>query len=132
MILYAYRVIIGLLEFEWFEAYEDRGTNDEEIYIKLRSRYNNKAPPKVRRKRHSSFFYKGPQLYNLLPVELRKHEGINNPDQTHVDSFKEKLDKYLVNIPDEPTVGGSPRRATTNSLICQIPLFRRKQQQLQK
>ena len=119
MIMYAYRVIIGLLDFNWFEAFEDRG------YIKLRSRYERRAPHSVRRCRHSSFFYKGPQLYNLLPNELRKFEEIPDPQKTHVDAFKEKLDKFLTKIPDIPTVGGSPRTATTNSLICQIPLYNR-------
>ena len=37
IILYAYRVIIGLIQFPWFEAFEERG-------IKLRSKYNSKAP----------------------------------------------------------------------------------------
>ena len=126
MILYAYRVIIGLLKFQWFEAYEDH----EDSGIKLRAKYKRRAPQKVRRCRHSSFFYKGPQLYNLLPVELRQFEEIDVPDQGHVDDFKGKLDKFLEKIPDEPTVAGRPPRvATTNSLICQIPLFRRQQRQ---
>ena len=120
MILYAYRVIIGLIQFQWFEAYLERG-------IKLRSKYNKKAPQKIRRVRHSSFFYKGPQLYNLLPEELRQFEEINEPCQDHVDKFKEKLDKFLEKIPDEPTVAEPKhkRAATTNSLICQIPLYRK-------
>ena len=119
MILYAYRVVIGLMAFNWFEAFEDRGS------IKLRSRYNNRAPVRVRRSRHSSFFYKGPQLYNLLPSELQQFEEIDSPHKSHVDAFKVELDKYLMKIPDVPTVGGSPRTAATNSLICQIPLYRR-------
>ena len=121
MILYAYRVVIGMLKFQWFEAFEDF----ENGGIKLKSKYNNRAPVRVKRCRHSSFFYKGPQLYNLLPVELRLFEEIVEPDQSHVNAFKEKLDKFLEQIPDEPATDG--RAATTNSLICQIPLFRRQQ-----
>ena len=120
MILYAYRVIIGLLKFPWFEVYEERG-------IQIQRRYNRRAAAKVRRSRHSSLFYKGAQLYNLLPIELRQFEEIDSPDQGHVNAYKDKLDKYLEQIPDIPSVGGSPRVATTNSLICQIPVFRRKQ-----
>ena len=121
MILYAYRVIIGLIQFQWFEAYEDH----EDQGIKLRPKYNKKAPQYIRRARHSSFFYKGPQLYNLMPAELRQFEEIVEPDQSHVDEFKKKLDKYLEMIPDEPTVPDRHRAAATNSLICQIPMFRK-------
>ena len=75
--------------------------------------------------RHSSFFYKGAQLYNLLPVELRQLEEIEEAHQGHVNSFKGKLDKFVEMIPDEPNVGGGQRAAATNSLICQVPVFRR-------
>ena len=119
MVLYMYRYIIGLLPFPWFQTYEERG-------IKVRSKYKRQASPKVRRCRHSSFFYKGPQLYNLMPSELRMFEEIDIPHKGHVDTFKGKLDKFLEKLPDEPTVGGNPRRAATNSLICQIPFFRRR------
>ena len=118
MILYAYRVVIGLIQFPWFEAYVERG-------IKLRPKYNRKASAKIRRIRHSSFFYKGPQLFNLLPESIRQFEEIVEPNQVHVDNFKKRVDEYLEKIPDEPTVSGVPRVATSNSLICQIPLYKR-------
>ena len=117
MILYAYRVIIGMLEFPWIEPYLERG-------IKLRPRYVQGAPQRVRRVRHSSFFYKGAQLYNLIPVELRQVEEIVAADQSHVNTFKGKLDKFLEQIRDEPSVGGGQRGAATNSLICQVPVYR--------
>ncbi len=63
-ILCVYRVLIGLMDFQWFDAYVERGG------IKLRSKYKQRAPHNIRKVRHSSFFYKGPQLYNLLPTEL--------------------------------------------------------------
>ena len=120
-ILCVYRVLIGLMDFQWFDAYVERGG------IKLRSKYKQRAPHNIRKVRHSSFFYKGPQLYNLLPTELRQFEEIANPDQCHVDAFKEKLDKFLAQIPDQPNVPelNKLRVASTNSLICQIPVFRR-------
>ena len=123
MILYAYRVLIGLLEFQWFEAYEDFPGSG----IKLKPKYNSRARNIVKRCRHSSFFYKGAQLYNLIPVELRQVEEIIVPNQGHVNTFKEKLDKFLEEIPDEPSVADLPRNAATNSLICQIPVFLRQQ-----
>ena len=130
MILYAYRVIVGLIDFPWFEMYE----NNEDEGLKLRSKYNHRAPPYVRRKRHSSFFYKGPQLFNLIPTELRDVQEITrireDPTQDDVDEFKKVLDQFLVNIPDEPSVPERQRVAATNSLICQIPLYRRQQRQM--
>ena len=125
LILYAYRVLIGLVKFPWFEAYEDH----EENGIKLKRKYNQRAPAKVRRIRHSSLFYKGAQLYNLLPSELRQFEEIVTPHQSHVNAYKERLDKFLELVLDEPSAGRTGRVVTTNSLICQIPTFRRKQQQ---
>ena len=123
MILYAYRLIIGLLDFPWFEPNEDfQGSG-----IKLKAKYNNRAPTAVKRCRHSSFFYKGAQLYNLLPVDLRQVEEIDEPNQSHINAFKEKLDKFLMKIPDEPSVANVPRSAATNSLICQVPLYLRQQ-----
>ena len=125
-ILYMYRILIGLITFQWFEPYEERG-------IKFRTKYNRRANPKIRRVRHSSFFYKGPQLWNLLPQELREFEAIDVPCQTHVDIFKAKLDKFIERVPDQPNVPNLNRFrvAATNSLICQIPVYRRQQQQIQ-
>ena len=118
MILYAYRVIIGLLDFPWIEAFMERG-------IKLRPRYVQRATLRVRRVRHSSFFYKGAQLYNLLPIELRQLEELSEPHQGNVNDYKGKLDKFLEQIPDEPNVGGCQRAAANNSLICQVPVYLR-------
>ena len=122
-ILYAYRVIIGLVNFQWFEAYVERG-------IKLKPKYNRRAPEPVKRCRFSSFFYKAPQLYNLLPEEMRQPEHIDEPDQSHVEEFKKKLDNFLAHIPDQPTDPDLHRAAATNSLICQIPMYRRQQMAL--
>ena len=87
MILCVYRVLIGLMAYEGFEVYVERG-------IKVKAKYNRQAPRKIRSIRHSSFFYKGPQLFNLLPSELRQFEEIENPEQHHVNGFKEHLDKF--------------------------------------
>ena len=71
---------------------------------------------------------KGPQVYNLLPPELREFEEIDTPTQKHVDTFKKKLDTFLCKIPDQPSVDdlNAQREADSNSLICQVPIFRRK------
>ena len=121
IILCAYRVLIGLMEYHGFDVFMERGG------IKIRSKYNRYAPAQIKKIRHSSFFYKGPQLYNLLPTDLRQMEEIDVPYQSHVDEFKKKLDKYLTNIPDQPSVRelNQSRAAANNSLICQIPVYNR-------
>ena len=58
---------------------------------------------------------KGALIFNLLPAEVR------NIDSHSVDIFKTKLDKFLKNIPDQPTIDGFGRSAETNSLLDQIP-----------
>ena len=75
------------------------------------------SPALVRRARESSLGVKGARLFNLLPADIR------NNDSDSVDSFKSALDKFLGDIPDQPTVPGLGRPAETNSLIHQIPQF---------
>ena len=75
------------------------------------------APAAVRRARAGSLAVKGAQLFNLLPDQLR------NSDHGDVPMFKNHLDIFLANIPDEPTVSGLVRRADTNSLLNQIPIY---------
>ena len=119
IILYIYRFIIGLVKIQCFEVYVERG-------IKVKRKFKQTAPATVRKLRQSSFFYRGPQLYCLLPEDLRQWEEIATPDKTHVMSFKAKLDKYLADIPDQPTTPGLQREAETNSLVHQIPLRERR------
>ena len=63
-----------------------------------------------------SFLIKGAQLYNCIDGDLRK---LNQTTIT-VSVFKNKLDKWLENIPDEPTIPGQQHRAKTNSIVDQI------------
>ena len=72
--------------------------------------------------REQSFQVHGPQLFNSLPPFLR------NMTKCSVEIFKEELDKYLMTIPDEPSVPGLTPTASTpdarpsNSLLHQRPL----------
>ena len=75
------------------------------------------APSLVRNARERSLAVKGAQLFNLLPESLRGLKSL------HVDLFKNHLDVFLSNIPDQPTVTGLCRGAETNSLKHQLPLF---------
>ena len=114
-ILYVYRFIIGIIHLDCFEVFVERG-------IKVQRRINSSSPKHIKSLRQNSFFYRGPQLYNLLPLTLRQVEEIDTPKKQHVATFKEKLDKYLAEIPDQPTTPGLHRAAETNSLFHQIPL----------
>ena len=73
------------------------------------------SPAPVRKARESSLGVKGAKIFNLLPAELR------NTDNNTVDIFKKKLDIFLANIPDQPTIAGMGRSAESNSLLHQIP-----------
>ena len=60
---------------------------------------------------------RGAQLFNAMPASLR------NSDHGDVLMFKNHLDIYLLNIPDQPTVAGLTRAAQSNSLLHQVPLY---------
>ena len=77
----------------------------------------NTAPAAVRRARAGTLAVKGAQLFNSLPLTLR------NSDHGDVLMFKNHLDIYLENVPDQPTISGLVRGAETNSLIHQIPFY---------
>ena len=75
------------------------------------------APAAVRQARAGSLAVRGAQLFNAMPVTLR------NSDHGDVLMFKNHLDIYLQNIPDQPTSAGSARGALTNSLLQQVPMY---------
>ena len=54
----------------------------------------------VRSLREQSFQVSGPRLFNSIPKEVR------NMTKVSVEEFKEKLDKFLEKIPDQPNVDG--------------------------
>ena len=72
------------------------------------------APAAVRNARAASITVKG---HSLMPASLR------NSDHGDIDMFKNHLDHYLSNIPDQPTIPGMGRAAASNSLIHQVPLY---------
>ena len=49
--------------------------------------------------------------------------GTENSEHGDIPMFKNHLDVYLANIPDQPTVTGEARGAQTNSLLHQIPFY---------
>ena len=76
------------------------------------------SPSVVRKAREGSLSVKGAKMFNLLPAEIR------NINADNVQKFKTELDKFLRNIPDEPTIAGEARVAETNCLLHQIPIAR--------
>lgn len=62
--------------------------------------------------RSISLARQGPKLFNCLPKSLR------NASNCSTDSFKQKLDKWLETIPDEPQIPNytGMRRRESNSI----------------
>ena len=74
------------------------------------------ASARVKNARERFITVHGAKLFNLLPYNLRNE---NSGDYT---LFKNNLDVFLMTIPDQPTVAGMGRSASSNSLVDQIPL----------
>ena len=52
--------------------------------------------------------------FNLIPRDLR------DTNTGTVDQFKFRLDYWLATVPDQPTIQGRQRAASTNSLLDQV------------
>ena len=78
------------------------------------------CPSAVKNAREASLAIRGPRLYNSLPKYLRNITGVS------VESFKRRLDKYLLQLPDEPSVDGyyGMRSSNSNSIIDIQPQMR--------
>ena len=81
------------------------------------SPYQSQAPAAVRRARESSLSVKGSRLFNLIPRDLR------DTQTGTVDQFKARLDEWLATVPDQPSIQGRQRAASTNSLLDQVLLL---------
>ena len=82
---------------------------------------NNKSSARIKSIREGSFIINGPRLFNSLPAAIR------NISNCTVESFKNQLDQFLLNIPDEPICDTHKPNAInqvtgrfSNSLIDQI------------
>ena len=71
--------------------------------------------------RSQSFQVNGPQLFNAVPKSVRDTTKVT------VEEFKEKLDRFLQKVPDEPNVDGlTPgacnqwTAAPSNSILDQV------------
>ena len=75
------------------------------------------ASAAVRHARAGTLAVRGAQLFNAMPASLR------NSDHGDILMFKNHLDLYLHDVPDQPTVAGLGRAAQTNSLLDQVPMY---------
>jgi len=80
------------------------------------SRIDFRAPTRIVNARLESFTYRGSQLFNCLPRELR---DVENPTL-----FKSRLDRFLRAVPDQPHAHQYHRRAQSNSIVDQLAALR--------
>ena len=74
----------------------------------------NKAPTAVKKAREASLQVRGARLFNCLP------RGIRDIVTGIPEMFKSSLDNWLSTIPDDPTIPGRQRAASSNSLLDQV------------
>ena len=71
----------------------------------------------LKKLKYYHFNFVGPKLFNILPPDLKQFSS----DSDNITlAFKNKLDTFLSNIPDQPTIYGLQRQALTNSIIDQF------------
>ena len=96
IIMYMYKIVIDMVPNPGFQIDYTRN----KIIITPKQKLG--AKDWIQTIRRNSFFSVGPRLYNSLPQYLRELEDIHTPEKKHTMSFKRRLDKYLVTIPDVP------------------------------
>ena len=74
------------------------------------------APVELRQARERSPSVRGARIFNLLPTSICNEEG-------DFELFKNHLDIFLSEVPDQPTTPGLARGVATNSLLDQVPIF---------
>ena len=120
MIFFLYKILI--------RKYPDPGLNIEAVDlgarlgVKVLPKLDLKAADWVCNLRGASFFNKAPQLFNILPAEIRHPKFFLDPTIKLMESFKKAVDRYLSTVPDQPTTDNLPssmRAALTNSILFQ-------------
>ncbi len=69
------------------------------------------ARESIKTLKDASFAVRGPKLFNFLPQNIRDKTGCS------VESFKNILDQYLRDIPDQPRLPGYPTNNASNSIL---------------
>ena len=117
LIIYMFKIIMGLvpnikvngLTITWYHHIR-RGRLCKIPGLKRR------ADVRIQSIRERCFALRGPRLFNSLPQDLREYSGT-------VESFKNKLDKFLQKVLDQPVLPHYYQTESDNSLISQRRLM---------
>lgn len=99
-----------------WKIYKELAPNDVHLKFHMHTRLGIQADrlplkaksEKVKTLRQYFFSHNGPRLFNLIPGEIKSAQSVQ--------SFKHKLDRFLMKIPDFPPIPGY-KRANSNSLV---------------
>ncbi len=72
---------------------------------------NTQASAAIQMMKDDNYMVNGPRLFNSLPRHIRDLENCS------LNCFKNELDRYLDNIPDQPRVTGYTNQTESNSLL---------------
>ena len=96
MILYLYKVIIGLVPNPGITY-----TFNDRTLLKINVKQAT-GPNWLRKARASTLFTQGAKIFNSLPRQLRTFNEVADTDSKKLSIYKRKLDNHLVTIPDRP------------------------------
>ena len=119
MILFLYKILVKEYPDPGFDIQLDLEDRDG---VSIESKIDLSAEPWVRTVRGASFFNKAPQLFRMLPREIRQRKFFDNPSAKLKADFKIAVDRYLSTVPDQPTTNtctSAHRAAHTNSILYQ-------------
>ena len=118
MIIYVFKIITGIVPNIENDKFQVKLTQNARLGRKcIIPSINTVSPASVASMVESSFPVQGPRLFNALPPDLRNFNGSTL-------SFKAKVDKFLLNVPDQPCMPGYQQAAPTNSIIDQLRILR--------
>ena len=103
-ILYMWRVLEGVTPNCGIEVKADDGRQGRRCKVPSIA---TKARTSVKALRDQTFQVNGPQLFNVIPIYLRKMT------KCPIEDFKMALDQYLERLPDEPSMRGLTPGACT-------------------
>ena len=112
IIIYVWKMICGLVPNIGIVTKEHQRHGIQCNVRKISTR----APAKIQTICSASLKVRGCKLFNLLPKHIRNLKDIT------VENFKQKLDRFLNTIPDQPSLPGYFQRAENNSLLAQVAL----------
>jgi len=115
IVLYVFKIIHGLVPNCGLEFKNNPRTG---IHVTVPKLDRNKTSFALQMQ-ENSFNYVGPVLYNSIPSSIRNIYDNIDPALT----FKTELDYILTRVPDEPTIPGKSRRASSNSIVDQFRYY---------